>query len=73
MTKKKPTKKEVEDVISGLINHLRYIDEKVSGIDGLFGLYLEWKKETNKFNKFVENKVKEHQDQISDNEPGEAK
>ena len=73
MAKKKPTKKEVEEVISGIINHLRFLDEKLNGIDGLFGLYLDWKKETDKFNKFVNDRVKEHRSQVFDNEPGEAK
>ena len=73
MTKKKPTKKELETVISNMINHLRFIEEKLNALDSLFGLYLEWKKDKDKFNKFVEKKVKEHQSQISDNEPGETK
>lgn len=73
MAKKKPTKKEVEEVISGIINHLRFLDEKLNGIDGLFGLYLDWKKETDKFNKFVTDKVEKHRSQVFDNEPGEAK
>ena len=72
--KKKPTKKEFETVISNMINHLRYVDEKVSALDNLFGLYLHWKKETNKFNKFVESEVKKHQSQdVDKSEPGESK
>ena len=46
------------------------LDEKLNALDGVFGLYLEWKKETDKFNKFVEKKVKKHQ---KENEPGETK
>ena len=56
-----------------MINHLRHIEEKVNGIDGLFGLYLDWKKDRDKFNKFAENKVIENQKKISENEPGETK
>ena len=73
MSKKKPTKKDIEAVISHMISHLRYIEEKVDGIDGLFGLYLDWKKDRDKFNKFAENKVIENQKKISENEPGETK
>ena len=71
MTKKKPTKKEIEVVVSDMINQLSYIDQKLSALDSLFGLYLDWKKETNKFNKFVETKIIERQEK--ENEPGETK
>ena len=74
MVKKKPTKKEFETVISNMINHLKYIDEKLSALDSLFGLYLNWKKDTDKFNKFVESKVEERKSQdASKSEPGENK
>lgn len=71
MVKKKPTKKEFETVISTLINHVHVIEEKLGALDGLFGLYLEWNKDKDKFNKFVEEKVKSYQDK--NNEPGETK
>ena len=73
MAKKKPTKKDIETVISHMINHIRFIEEKLGGVDGLFGLYLEWKGEKEEFNKFVEGKVKEHNNQIDKKEPGENK
>ena len=73
MSKQKPTKKEIEKVISHMINHLRFIEEKVGGIDGLFGLYLKWKGEQEKFNKFVEEQMQEHNKQIDKKEPGESK
>ena len=62
MVKKKPTKKEFETVISTLINHVHVIEEKLGALDSLFGLYLEWNKDKDKFNKFVEEKVKSYQD-----------
>ena len=71
MTRKKPTKKEIETVISSMVTHLRYLEEKFGALDSLFGLYLDWKKETNTFNKFVETKIKERQEK--ENEPGETK
>ena len=71
MTKKKPTKKDIETVISKLITHVQMMDEKLGALDSIFGLYLEWKKETDKFNKFVETKIKERQEK--ENEPGETK
>ena len=71
MVKKKPTKKEFETVISTLIKHVHVIEEKLGALDSLFGLYLEWNKDKDKFNKFVEEKVKSYQDKK--NEPGETK
>ena len=71
MAKKKPTKQEMETVISALITHVRTLDEKVNAIDSLFGLYLDWKKDNNTFNKFVENKIKKYNKK--EDEPGETK
>ena len=71
MVKKKPTKKEFETVISTLINHVQMLEEKLGALDSLFGLYLEWNKDKDKFNKFVEEKVKSYQNK--ENEPGETK
>ena len=71
MTKKKPTKKDIETVISKLITHVQMMDEKLGALDSIFGLYLEWNKDKDKFNKFVEEKVKSYQNK--ENEPGETK
>ena len=60
----------MELVISTLINHVQRLEEKLSALDNLFGLYLGWKKDRNKFNKFVEDKVKKYQ---KETEPGETK
>ena len=71
MVKKKPTKKDIETVISTLINHVRLLEEKLGALDSLFGLYLDWNNDKDKFNKFVEDKVKDYQKK--ENEPGETK
>ena len=71
MAKKKPTKQEMEAVISALITHVRTLDEKVNAIDSLFGLYLDWKKDNNKFNKFVESQISKYNEKKD--EPGETK
>lgn len=70
MVKQKPTKKEMETVVSTLINHVQAIEQKLGALDGLFGLYLDWKKDKDKFNKFVEDKVKALS---KESEPGETK
>ena len=71
MAKKNPTKQEIEKVISALIRHVHALDEKISAIDSLFGLYLEWKKDKNEFNKFVETKIKKYNEK--EDKPGETK
>ena len=71
MVKKKPTKKDIETVISTLINHVRLLEEKLGALDSLFGLYLDWNNDKDRFNKFVEDKVKDYQKK--ENEPGETK
>ena len=74
MVKQKPTKKEIETVISTLINHVRLLEEKIGALDSLFGLYLDWNKDKDKFNKFVENKIKTNQSTKNKTiEPGETK
>ena len=70
MVKQKPTKKEIETVISTLINHVQMLEEKLGALDTPFGLYLDWRKDKDKFNKFVEDKVKKYQ---KETEPGETK
>jgi hypothetical protein len=59
LKKKKPTNKQVETVISNIIQQLQYMEQKVNALDNLMGLYFEWKKDTKEFNKFVQARVKE--------------
>ena len=62
MKKKKPTNKQIETVISNIIQQLQFLEQKVNALDNLIGLYFEWKKDTDKFNKFVQGKLKEVED-----------
>ena len=64
MKKKKPTSKQIETVISNIIQQLSYMEQKVNALDNLIGLYFQWKKDTDKFNKFVQKRLKEMQDKI---------
>ena len=73
MTKKKPTKKEIEVVVSDMINQLSYIDQKLSALDSLFGLYIDWKKEMQEFNDFIKIKTNKVDKELKENEPGETK
>ena len=68
MKKKKPTAKQIETVISNIIQQLSNIEQKVNALDNLIGLYFQWKKDTDKFNKFVQKRLKEMQDKIKTGE-----
>ena len=52
MKKKNPTKKDILSAID-------FLYQKLFQLDNFIGLYLEYKKDNKKFNKFIENKVKE--------------
>ena len=60
--KKKPTKKDIEVVISNLINHLRVIDEKAVALDNIFGLYIKYKKDEKGFQKYVQKQIESEAD-----------
>ena len=63
MSKKKLTNKEITKAIDGLSNNDQYLHDKILQLDNLFGLYLEYRKETDKFDKFVKGKVEEFEKQ----------
>ena len=63
MSKKKLTNKERDEAIEGLSNNDQILYNKILQIDNLLGLYLEYRKETEKFNKFVMDKAKEFEKQ----------
>ena len=71
MSKKKLTNKELTEAIAGLSNNDQLLRNEILEMKQLFGLYLEWKKDKDTFNKFVEDRVKEYNNK--ENEPGETK
>ena len=64
----KPTMKDVESVISSLIREVDAIGRNLYEINSSFSLYLDWKKEKDKFKKFVDNEVQRAQEAIKINE-----
>jgi hypothetical protein len=70
LKKKALTKKEIDNALGGLSNNDQILFNKVLQIDNLFGLYLEYRKDTEKFNKFVTSKAEELERQQSDNKEG---
>ena len=65
MKKKKLTNKEITVAIDGLSNNDQFLNNKLLQMDSLFGLYLEYRKETDKFDKFVKGRIKEFEQQRS--------
>ena len=71
MKKKKLTNKERDEAIGGLNNNIQILLNKILSIDNLLGLYLEYRKDTDKFNKFVKAKAEEFEkQQRSENKEG---
>tara|TARA_R110002051_G_scaffold142549_1_gene215716 strand:+ start:403 stop:603 length:201 start_codon:yes stop_codon:yes gene_type:complete len=57
LKKKKPTNKDIEIVVSNLIKHLQVIEQKVNGIDNLFGMYIRYKKDEKSFQKYIKKQI----------------
>ena len=57
--KKKLTNKEMTEVFAGLNSNDQILWKEIVEIKQIFSLYLEYRKETEKFNKFVKAKVEE--------------
>ncbi len=60
--KKKPTKKELELVISNLIMHIQNIEKKLEALDNVFGMYIKYKKEGEGFQQFIKQKLEKNND-----------
>ena len=54
----KPTNKDFEIALIGIMRRLNEMEYKFNAFDNLFGLYLEWKKENKKFHNYVQVKAK---------------
>jgi hypothetical protein len=66
LAKQKATKKEIETVISNIIREIEFLGRKTYEITTTFGLYLDWKKDKNKFNKFIENEVSKAKEKLNE-------
>ena len=71
MKKKKLTNRERDELADGLGKNQQILYNKILQMDSLWGLYLEYKKEADKFSKFVKDKVEEFEkQQQSENKEG---
>ena len=68
MKKSKLTRKETENYLDGLNGNQKYLYEKLMQIEGLFNLYLQYRKDTDKFGRFVKAKVDDIEKQRSKTE-----
>lgn len=55
--KKKPTKKDIETVVSNLIRHLQVLEQKVDALDNIFGTYIKYKKDEKGFQKYIKKQI----------------
>ena len=60
--KKKPTKKDIEVVLSNVIQNLEQINMRLSAIDNIFGAYIKYKKDEKGFQGYI----KKQADMVSD-------
>ena len=57
MKKKKPTKKDIEVVMSNVIMHLEGLQQKIEALDNLFGMYIKHKKDEKGFQKYIKKQI----------------
>ena len=63
MKKKKLTNKERDEALQGLNGNDQILYNKIVHIDNLLGLYLEYRKDTEDFGKFVKARAEEFEKQ----------
>ena len=68
MKKRNPSKKDILETLTGLQHNIEIMWQKLLQIDNLFGLYLEHRKETENFSKFVKKKAEEFEQQRPESE-----
>ena len=70
MKKNKLTRKEIENALNGLSGNDQILWKEILEFKQVFSLYLEYRKETEKFSKFVTSKAKEFEQQRSEDKQG---
>ena len=70
--KKKPTMKEMTQVVSNLINEVRVMQASLLNLDFVIDSYFEWKEETGDFKAYVKQRVEKVRKQ-TENRAGNSK
>ena len=60
--KKKPTKKDIEIVLSNVIQNLEQVNMRLNAIDNIFGAYIKYKKDDKSFQEYIQKQA----DTVSD-------
>ena len=60
--KKKPTKKDIEIVLSNVIQNLEQVNMRLNAIDNIFGAYIKYKKDDKSFQGYIQKQA----DTVSD-------
>ena len=70
MSKKKLTNKEITETVGIIDKNTQHLYNLILQLNSRIDLYLEFSKDTDKFNKFVKAKVEEFEQQRSENKKG---
>jgi chloramphenicol O-acetyltransferase len=70
--KRKPTIKELTNVVLELNDRVNYLYSVISELEKAFSLYVEYKKDDDKFRKYIDKKVKEWKEKNDAEGNGEA-
>ena len=70
MRKKKLTNKEITEALGRLSDNDHILNQFILEVKQIFGLYLEYRKETEKFREFVNSRTKEFEQKQSKDKQG---
>jgi hypothetical protein len=54
---KKPTKKDIEVVMSNVIRHIQVMEQKVDALDNIFGTYVQYKEDEKSFQEYIKKQI----------------
>ena len=57
MKNKKPTKKDIEVVMSNVIRHIQVMEQKVDALDNIFGTYVQYKEDEKSFQEYIKKQI----------------
>ena len=62
MSKKKPTKKDIEVVVSNIIRHLQVLEQKIDALDNIFGTFIKYRKDEKGFKEYIQKQIESEAD-----------
>ena len=74
MSTKKPTMKQVKNVINNMLIHMSNMQGQINKLESITASYITYNKDDKKFNKWLEKKLKEvKQNDNKSEDPGKSK